>query len=161
MTAEFVTAAIGKYLKQVESHAQGMPSADRAVLLRDLESHIHEALRDRFGDQPTEANVQVVIAEMDPPESFAQVEASAPHEKPKGRKGTWGLCISIGTTMVLAPVLFCLTQYVPLWVIFVAFLCGQFTAMVLGIIDWKARIGKAAVIVAVIQLVLVLLGFVG
>ena len=64
---------IRNYLEAVAAAAEvaGRSDAAQRELLRDLEAHIHEALRAKGGDAPTPEHLAVVLAEMDPPEAFA------------------------------------------------------------------------------------------
>ncbi len=72
MDAE-ANAAIREYLDSVSRHLSALPEAPRAEMLRDIMSHIYDALADRTqGREATLEDVRFVLAEMDPPESYAQ-----------------------------------------------------------------------------------------
>jgi hypothetical protein len=66
-----IREGIDAHLARVASHLAGLDAETRAEILRSVESQIHEALRHHAGDQPTHADLQAVLAGMDPPESYA------------------------------------------------------------------------------------------
>jgi hypothetical protein len=71
--------AIQHYLSSVSRYLPSLPDARRQEMLSELESYIHDAVRDRT--QGREANLQdvsAVLAEMDSPESYAQAPQAAP-----------------------------------------------------------------------------------
>ncbi len=70
-TAE-VMAKIREYLEAVRANLGARPDSVKAELLRQLESHICEALRKRGGETPSVADVEAVLGEMDPPEAFGK-----------------------------------------------------------------------------------------
>ncbi|MCX6996731.1 MAG: MG2 domain-containing protein, partial [Kiritimatiellaeota bacterium] len=64
---------IEEYLNAVAAQLGRQPAAARGELLSQLREHIADALQ-RRGATPTAADVETVLAEMDPPESFAEEE---------------------------------------------------------------------------------------
>lgn len=72
------------YLDEVGSHLADRPTALRADLLRQLESHLCEALRQRGGDNPTPADLDAVLAEMDPPDSYRLPTPDTTGDAPAG-----------------------------------------------------------------------------
>ena len=68
-----VNEEIAQYLREVSRNLSHLPEPQRAETLRDIESHIHDALRVRTeGRELTSEDVRALLAEMDPPESYAQ-----------------------------------------------------------------------------------------
>ena len=146
-----VDRGVQGFLHRVAEHLGAAPEDEKREILRDLESHIHEALRSRVSErEPTLADLQGVLAEMDPPESYgesAEVERPASPASP-GRRATGiaALCISLGS-LVVAGLLFPLTGGgLVLWIPVFLFLAGQIAALALGIVAWSCPFGKAAVI---------------
>ena len=64
-------AKIENYLNAVNAQLGDKSEAARRELLTQLREHIAEAVRHRSAT-PTAADVEAVLAEMDPPESFAE-----------------------------------------------------------------------------------------
>jgi hypothetical protein len=56
---------------------------ERRSILDDLRTQIAEMLADRAGDTPTLADVDVVLAEIDPPQAYAGPAAGAPDQPTK------------------------------------------------------------------------------
>jgi hypothetical protein len=77
-----VRKPIDAYLDAVDSAlaAAGMSRTDRRNITDDVEAQILEMLAARAGDSPTEADVEVVLAELDPPEAY--VADTAPSTPP-------------------------------------------------------------------------------
>ena len=61
---------INTYLKSVKKSIRNRSNGEKLELLRSMEEHIYGALDARFSKSPTLAEVQSVLDEMDPPESF-------------------------------------------------------------------------------------------
>ena len=66
-----IRSAIDDHLRRVASHLGNLDVVSRAEILRDVESHIEEALAEHAGSPPTRSDIQAVLAGMDPPESYA------------------------------------------------------------------------------------------
>ena len=72
---------IDRFLGRVEAHLTDRTEDERDELINDLESHIHDTLARRESD--TLADVEAVLAEMDPPESYGSIPVlKAPGDKP-------------------------------------------------------------------------------
>jgi len=61
---------INQYLNAVREQLTGLSQSEVDSIIDDLREHIDASLQ-AHGDQPTRENVEAVLAEMDPPESFA------------------------------------------------------------------------------------------
>ena len=68
---------ITRYLEMVAANIAGVPADEKEEILRNVESHIYEALSERAGENPTIADVEAVLAEMDPPDSYAGTDKNA------------------------------------------------------------------------------------
>ena len=75
------------YLWDVAAHLSALSREARTDILRDVESHIHEALS-RRGAEPTLEDWQAVLADMPEPASYA-AEPAAPREPVAGERLTW------------------------------------------------------------------------
>jgi len=62
---------IDRFLGRVEAHLVDRPEDEGEELVSDLEAHIHDALARRESDSL--ADVEAVLAEMDPPESYGSI----------------------------------------------------------------------------------------
>ena len=95
---EQVRARVRTYLKEVAAHLEGMPERERQDLLKQLESHIYEGLQARTeGNDAQASDVEAVLSEMDPPESYGTVR--------EGRldglsHGKWALLVSLGSLVI-------------------------------------------------------------
>jgi hypothetical protein len=160
------------FLDRVAAHLGAMPDDEKRELLADLESHIHEALEARLsGRTPTLQDLDAVLAEMDPPESYGEPVAADKPAVPGDQTATSArtglgivaLCISLGSLVVamllatLAYILALGTGGLLAWIPVFLFLAGQLTALVLGILSWSSPFGKAAVITSSALMVLTLL----
>lgn len=67
---------IDAYVKRVRSFIANKPAAAREEVINGLREHIHEALN-RAGPSPSLADLEKIIGEMDPPESYAEADPSA------------------------------------------------------------------------------------
>lgn len=138
-------AAIQRYLRAVAAHLESAPDASKRELLRDLESHIYEALEARgAGEDPQPADVEEVLAGMDPPESFARRSEMRP--RPAG--GAWALLVSLGTVAFATAILLLGWGVLPFWIPLAVFLAGQLAALAIGVAAWADPLGKAAVTVS-------------
>ncbi len=61
---------INQYLDAVQEKTSGLSPDIAESIINDLREHIETRLQS-YGDQPTVKEVEAVLAEMDPPESFA------------------------------------------------------------------------------------------
>jgi hypothetical protein len=92
-----VMAKIQGYLDAVRANLGNRPEPVRAELLRQLESHICEALRKRGGDTPSSADAEAVLAEMDAPEKYGKETQNAEFRTWNLEDGTPGAeCGAVG-----------------------------------------------------------------
>jgi hypothetical protein len=70
-------ASISAYLDDCRSHLATDPNCDQ--ILSDLESHIHEAIavRNKEGDPAGTGVVDMVLAELDPPHTYASADSAS------------------------------------------------------------------------------------
>ena len=82
-----VESAIQHYIDTVATSLAGAPAKRRNALSRELREHIQEAIHVRTsGKPPTLQDVYAVLAEMDPPEAYADALTCADGErKPNAR----------------------------------------------------------------------------
>ena len=89
-----LTRRIDDYLRAVEKHLAGKPTAARQEVIAGLRDHINESLR-RNGQPPTLDEVDTIIAAMDPPECFAETEPATAFAPPptatRGSSNRWFL----------------------------------------------------------------------
>ncbi|MHC4253000.1 MAG: HAAS signaling domain-containing protein [Planctomycetota bacterium] len=65
-----VDARLREYLGQVAGNLDGVPEVERAEILQSVEAHIRDALAERATGEPTPEDMEIVLAEMDPPEAY-------------------------------------------------------------------------------------------
>ncbi len=80
-TSDEIRDEINTYLDQVRAHLGRLPQEEVRDIAGNLENHIHELLRQRAHDQPTLADLQAALAEMDPPESYGAQQDAVPFAK--------------------------------------------------------------------------------
>ena len=135
--------AVQSYLREVAAHLEGVPERERQDLLRELESHIHEALQTRTGGNDARASdVEAVLSEMDPPASYGTGKEG--HLAGLSR-GKLALLISLGSLVVAGLLVLLTGQRVAVWSPLFLFLGGQIAAFVIGVLSWRESFGKAAV----------------
>ena len=159
------SARIDAYLKDVSANLALMPARERQDLVDQLRSHIHEALQARTaGSDARDGDVEAVLSEMDPPESYATPEVCATGEscgaaatqqssRASGKPltalarlslGKWALIIAIGGALAAGLLIAVGRGAVPVGFPFLLFLAAQIAAFVLGILSWREPWGKAA-----------------
>lgn len=159
-----IRQTVDVFLHRVDSHLANQTPEQKRDILADLEAHIYEGLANRAADrQPTIEDLQAVLTEMDQPESYAQ-PAEIPKTHPPNRRATGivALSISLGTVILAVFIAILIEQLshkwqgylLDGWLAYLIFLAGQVTAFILGLIAWKNRFGKTAVIVSAALLVL-------
>lgn len=148
-----VQKKIDEYLDRVAAHLANRPPQEARSILNDLESQIQEALADRAaGREPAPEDVSAVLAEMDAPESF---DAPAEAPSPLKRLGLGGLALAIS----LAGVLILTIQVAvfgpwyrhspgPELALLLPITLCQVIAIILGVMSWREKLGKVAVIAA-------------
>ena len=65
-------ARITQYLDEVESHLGALSEEERADILNSLRAHIDNEIQNRSRGHPTQEDVEAVLMDMDPPESYAE-----------------------------------------------------------------------------------------
>ena len=84
-TANKTQHRIEQHLNEVRDNLKNSSASEQAEIIQSIESHIHEALEARGGEIPEEQLIEVIIAEMDPPESYNEVGmAESAGKKGKG-----------------------------------------------------------------------------
>jgi hypothetical protein len=158
-----VQAAISRYLLEVSMNLGSRTPGERRELLTDLEAHIHEALS-RRGREPTLSDLETVLAEMAAPESYAAGEESPGRSSPQAPARTstatlasWALALAIGG-FVGPLALAALNPHGGGVAVLILFPVLELTALVLGILSWRERMGKAAVVLAAVLIVVVMGG---
>ena len=61
---------IYEHIGIVQQHLGELPSDEQREILQSLETHIHDALENRAGGEPSMEFLEAILAEMDPPESY-------------------------------------------------------------------------------------------
>lgn len=72
-----VTRAIGAYLERVAAELGGVPADEKDAILQEIESHIYDALQKRCGKSPSIEELDIVLGEMDAPQSYRRNQAPA------------------------------------------------------------------------------------
>ncbi len=162
MLSRIAKREIRRYLRAVRRHLGRGSVTD--TTLRSMEEHIYSALQERFPGSPTEDDVRQVIAELEPPDSFAD-SSSELHAIPEAgyRFGKAALIVLLAGIVI------------PLAVVIVDIITGFFSglvaiptltlgliimtpllviALVLGIAGWRSPAGKAVIIIVAILVVL-------
>ncbi len=67
-----VDVRLQDYLGKVALNLTSISAAERAEILQNVEAHIRDALEERIQGEPTLSDLELVLAEMDPPEAYAQ-----------------------------------------------------------------------------------------
>jgi hypothetical protein len=161
-TSAEVQAGISRYLVEVATYLGSRTPQERREVLADLEAHIHEALAAR-GREPTQNDLEAVLTDMAPPESYAAGE-EGPGCREVGllaragrlKLASWSLVLAIGGCVVplaLAAVLESLGRSGK--TVGMLFPLLEFAALALAILATKRRerLGKVAVALAAILLV--------
>lgn len=68
--SEEAAKRIAEHLKAVENRLSAIPADERQDILQSVETHIYDALDRACNDVPSSAELEAVIAAMDPPESY-------------------------------------------------------------------------------------------
>ncbi|HUS46275.1 MAG TPA: hypothetical protein VM219_09675 [Phycisphaerae bacterium] len=148
-----VQAGIGRYLLEVSTYLGGRTPQERRELLADLEAHVHEALAAR-GREPMLSDLEAVLAEMDPPESYEGPQARLAEERvpvsdPRSKRGLayWALGLFVGGIALFGILAVVSDGRDPGFTLAaVILLMVEAIAFVLGILSWKERPGKVAVL---------------
>lgn len=154
---EQVRSKVEAYIKEVAARSGSMPKAQQQELLRQLESHIYEALAAKVGERDAQvADVEAVLSEMDPPESYGGQGRLSAWGLTSGK---WALLVSIGGLAASALLALCCSGRIGLstWVPLLLFWSAQLAAFILGLQSWREPFGKAAVFTSAGLTVLMLL----
>ena len=171
---------IDKHLDSIDEvlRSAEMSRSERQNILDDVETQIVEMLTARTGANPTVEDVKAVIAELDPPESYAS-EGQREQRKEPDRSAPlapakkWTLdkiafVFSIGG-LVLPVLLIVAGEVWPRWAVrpgaeldmwvrvvpaLLVFVAFELTGLVLGGITWRRSCGKAAAILSASSLIL-------
>ncbi len=160
-----------------------MSRSERQNILDDVETQIVEMLSARTQGNPMVEDVKAVIAELDPPESYAAEEQGERRQEPakamplvsakKGSLHKIALVFSIGG-FVLPFLLLLGGEVWPRWAVrggaeldmwvrvvpaILSFAALQLTGLVLGAVTWRKPGGKAAAILSACSLMLAFLCF--
>jgi hypothetical protein len=148
-----VRAAVARYLLEVSTYLGSRTPKERRELLATLEDHIHEALS-RRSREPTLSDLAAVLAEMAPPESYAEAPPDGlPPAGAAGRKavglGPWALAIALGGIVLPIVVGTLGGRGAGAGAAFLLIVL-ELIALVFGIVSWRSPLGKAAVGIVVI-----------
>jgi hypothetical protein len=168
VTAE-VQGGISRYLTEVATYLDGRTPEEKRELLAEVESHIHEALS-RCGHEPTPPDLEAVLAEMAPPESYAvagregEAQGQTPASRPQSGAtlAKWALAFAIGGCVVplaLGAIASAFSPHADGGAAIPLLPVMELVALALGIASWKYKAGKAAAITAAGLLVAGLIAF--
>lgn len=87
---------IRAYLDEVAENLEGRPEPVRRELLKQLESHICDALRQDGRENPTEADLEIVLSEMDPPDSY-RIDVEGDDPAPSAAHGGRASDLAVGS----------------------------------------------------------------
>lgn len=73
MYSNEIIREIKKYLAKVAEHLQNTSLGEKDEILQNIETHIYDALKQRFPENPTIEDLNAVISEMDAPQFYSQV----------------------------------------------------------------------------------------
>lgn len=153
--------SIDTYLEGVRSQLQHLPAGGRNAILDDLRSHIDDALKSRCGEaQPTQADVDAVLAQMDPPSAFGP-ESTVTEPVPKPVLGTIALITSIaGLALFLFALIASIAAHaagllISPMVLILPVALLQLIALILGLCSRGDERGKIAIVMAAITLVVI------
>lgn len=153
--------SIEKYLDNVNVELQSLPKDERDGILDDLRLHIDEGLKARCGDrETTQADVNAVLAQMDPPSAF-RPESAAAKTGPNQPVGTVAIAMSfIGFVLWFASTAIALaSQQERVFIVtFPVVVPLQLAALILGVLSRGNRRGRIAIVMALIAFALMLVG---
>ncbi len=168
-----IEEGISRYLEKVASYLRETPPDEADEIIRDLQSHIYDALASRSGAEPTPADLEAVLSEMDPPESYGPPVSSdtGTHKAldttgPTRSLGSWAMAVMIYG--VIIPIILAMAMVIfggrPMntWQVVTAPLVVsgiilELLALILGLASWREKTGKAAAIGAGIIIILVVI----
>ena len=147
-----VQKRMDRYLGEIHDQLQAGPGENRREILSNIAAHLHEALAQRVTGEATVSDVEAVLSEMDPPESYGVapgVEAPASKTRTLGRLAL----ASLGVAVIVPLALGLLIPRVDI-IAFYLILGAPFLAasLVLGVLSWRQPTGKVAVIGSLVVL---------
>ncbi len=170
-----IEEGISRYLEKVASYLREAPSDERDEIIRDLQSHIYDALASRSGAEPTLADLEAVLSEMDPPESYGppvsgdtDAHPAPTATGPTRSLGSWAMAAMIAgiilpILLVAAGAIFGRGMNAVQIAVGFAVTLGiilELLALILGLMSWCEKTGKVAAIGAgVLILMAMLFGF--
>jgi hypothetical protein len=164
-TTKEIRKDISRYLSKVQSRIGDRSKEEQEELLQNLEDHIFELLAQRSKEEPDRSDLESVLNEMDPPESYGNPEKSG--EKKHGLRallsmtiGQWALAmlvvgICLFLILFLVGLLASSDVLLRIGVIFGAI--PVISALVLGLFGWKETAGKIAVVGSIIAVLITLM----
>ena len=164
-TTKDIEKDISRYLSKVQARIGDRSKEEQKELLQNIEDHIFESLAQLDVEEPDKTDLESVLNEMDPPESYGNPEKSG--EKKHGLQallsmtiGQWALTmlvVGICLFLILFLVGLLASNNVPirLGVIFGAI--PVISALVLGLFGWRETTGKIAVVGSIIAVLITLM----
>jgi hypothetical protein len=80
-----------EHIGQVRKHLGEFPADEQREILESIETHIHDALESRSEGTPTMELLDVIIAELDPPESYGPPPVSTSNRTPSSILRGWSM----------------------------------------------------------------------
>lgn len=143
---------IAGWLREVGRRLDGS-RAEKRIVLESLREQVYDRLHERSADAPpTVEDLESVLQEIDPPESFGDVDLEIDLdlvEKSRlARIGGWTL---VGTAAAAAgTVLLSLTGLVDAQLAVLVTIAGAVAAAAFGFLSWRTSLGRAVGIVSVV-----------
>ncbi len=156
-----VTSFPAKLQQRIDAHLDaidrvlaesGLPSHDRVAIVGEVEHQVREILADRCpgGAAPSIADVEAVLSELDPPESYAdrdaQASIAAPSPSPIAGRVSLGMTL-VGFALVIAMMIIAagVEQAMSLSAFRMMAMAAMLIfplAFVCGLIGWRSTSGK-------------------
>jgi hypothetical protein len=98
--------SIADHLDKIRSHLGNLPADEQTEILQSVEAHIYDALLTKAENNPALADLEAILAEMDPPESYGELPP------PQKRTFSWriGIAALSGIILVIAAIKWCPTS---------------------------------------------------
>lgn len=90
-----LTQQVNAHIADVRKYLGTLPSDERQEILQSIESHIYDALQSRSDGGPTPALLDAVIAEMDPPDSYGELNQAQSRKTKR-----WSIPLILGLTLL-------------------------------------------------------------
>ena len=161
-----VQKRIDRYLQEIHDRLQAGPVETRREILSNIEAHLHEALAQRVTGDATVADVESVLSEMDPPESYgvtSGVATPGPESvatTQRTRTLGWLALASLAVAAIVPFVLGLLISRIDIIALYLI-LGAPFLAasLVLGVLSWRQPTGKVAVVGSIVVVAVALFVF--